>query len=217
MGSAMKLTTFLARYGTDEDCRTHLESVRWPHGPVCDRCGAVDDASPVARRPGVYRCRACGKDFRITVGTPMEDSRLPLRTWYLAMYLILASSKGISSVKLGEQLGITQKSAWFLGHRIGALLDSGEKLPLSGIVEADESYIGGKAKNLRKNAPAPAKGRGTKKPMLFAAAERGGDVRTARTGSAQDRGSRPSALALDWQRSGRSVHGRARYLPLDRP
>ena len=55
--------------------------------PVCDRCGSVDDASPVAKRPGVYRCRACGKDFRVTVGTPMEDSHLPLGTWYLAMYL----------------------------------------------------------------------------------------------------------------------------------
>ena len=114
----MKLTTFLARYRTDEACRSHLESVRWPHGPVCDRCGSVDDASPVAKRPGVYRCRACGKDFRVTVGTPMEDSHLPLRTWYLAMYLILASAKGISSVKLAEHLGVGQKTAWFLGHRI---------------------------------------------------------------------------------------------------
>jgi transposase-like protein len=181
----MKLTTFLARYGTDEACRAHLESVRWPRGPVCDRCGSVDDASPVAKRPGVYRCRACGKDFRVTVGTPMEDSHLPLRTWYLAMYLILASSKGISSVKLAEHLGIGQKTAWFLGHRIRALLNGGEKLPLSGIVEADESYIGGKAKNLRNNAPPPGKGRGTKKPMLFAAIERGGEARTARIASAK--------------------------------
>ena len=181
----MKLTTFLARYGTEEACRAHLESVRWPHGPVCDRCGAVDNATPVAKRPGVYRCRDCGKDFRVTVGTPIEDSRLPLRTWYLAMYLILASSKGISSVKLAEHLGITQKSAWFLGHRIRALLDSGEKLPLSGIVEADESYFGGKARNLRHSALRPGKGRGTGKPMLFAAIERGGEARIGRIASAK--------------------------------
>ena len=93
----------------------------------------------------------------------MQDSHLPLRTWYLAMYLILASSKGISSVKLAEHLGVGQKTAWFLGHRIRAVLDSGKKLPLSGIVEADESYIGGKARNLRNNASGPrSKGRGQK-------------------------------------------------------
>ncbi len=133
----------------------------------------------------------------------MEDSRLPLRTWYLAMYLILASSKGISSVKLGEQLGITQKSAWFLGHRIRALLDSGEKLPLSGIVEADESYIGGKARNLRNNAPRPSRGRGTQKPMLFAAIERDGQARTARIASAKIDDIAP--LLWQWTDGGRAA------------
>jgi transposase-like protein len=200
----MKLTTFLARYGTDEACRSHLESVRWPHGPVCDRCGSVDDASPVAKRPGVWRCRACGKDFRVTVGTPMEDSHLPLRTWYLAMYLILASSKGISSIKLAEHLGVGQKTAWFLGHRIRALLDGGKKLPLSGIVEADESYIGGKTRNLRNGAPRPGKpGRGTKKPMLFAAIERGGEARTARIASAKIDDIAP--LLWKWTAGGQAV------------
>ena len=193
----MKLTTFLSRFGTDEACRLHLESVRWPHGPVCDRCGSVDNASPVAKRPGVYRCRDCGKDFRVTVGTPMEDSRLPLRVWYLAMYLILASSKGRSSVKLAEHLGITQKSAWFLGHRIRALLSSGEKLPLSGVVEADESYIGGKPVNLPKSAPRPEKrGRGTAKPMLFAAIELGGEARSLVVPSAS--GAAIAPALWDW-------------------
>jgi hypothetical protein len=102
------------------------------------------------------------------------------------MYLILASSKGISSVKLAEHLGIGQKTAWFLGHRLRAMLGSGEKLPLSGIVEADESYIGGKARNLPKGAPRPEKtGRGTRKPMLFAAIERGGEARAKPIGSAR--------------------------------
>ena len=199
----MKLTTFLARYGTDEACRSHLESARWPHGPVCDRCGSVDDASPVAKRPGVYRCRACGKDFRVTVGTPMEDSHLPLRTWYLAMYLILASAKGISSVKLAEHLGVGQKTAWFLAHRIRALLARGKKWPLSGIVEADESYIGGKARNLRSSAPRPGKGRGTKKPMRFAAIERGGKARTTRIASAKIDDSAP--LLWQWTGGGQAV------------
>ena len=133
----------------------------------------------------------------MTVGTPMEDSRLPLHVWYLAMYLILASSKGISSVKLAEHLGITQKSAWFLGYRIRALLSSGEKLPLSGVVEADESYIGGKPVNLPKSAPRPEKrGRGTAKPMLFAAIERGGEARSLVVPSAS--GAAMAPALWDW-------------------
>jgi len=192
----MKLTAFMKRFGTDEACRAHLESVRWPHGPVCDRCGSVNDAALVSRRPGVYRCRACKKDFRVTVGTPIEDSRLPLRTWYLAMYLILASSKGISSIKLGEHLGVGQKTAWFLGHRIRAMLDSGDKTPLSGIVEADETYIGGKRRNVRKGTPPGVRGRGTSKPMLFAALERGGRARTAPIPSASNEAIDP--LLFGW-------------------
>ena len=170
----MKLTTLLQRFGTAEACREHLESVRWPNGPVCPHCGA----GPVGGRPGFYRCHACEEQFSVTVDTPMHGSHLPLNVWYLAMYLILASSKGISSVKLGEHLGVGQKTAWLLGHRLRAMLAAGEKLPLSGIVEADETYIGGKAGNLSKGAPRPEKrGRGTKKPMLFAAIECGGEAR----------------------------------------
>lgn len=133
----------------------------------------------------------------------MHGSHLPLNVWYLAMYLILASSKGISSVKLGEQLGITQKSAWFLGHRIRALLGRGEKLPLTGIVAADESYIGGKARNVRNNAPRPGKGRGTKKPMRFAAIERDGQARTARIRSAKIDDIAP--LLWHWTGGGQAV------------
>jgi len=199
----MKLTTFLNRFGTDETCRAHLESVRWPDGPICAHCGVVGGAGPVGGRTGFYRCRACGKQFSVTVGTPMHGSHLPLNVWYLAMYLVLASSKGISSVKLGEHLGVGQKTAWFLGHRIRALLEGGEKLPLSGIVEADESYIGGKAKNLRNNAPPAGKGRGTKKPLLFAAIERGGEARTALIGSAKIDDIAP--LLWQWTGGGQAV------------
>ena len=175
--SGMRLTAFMKKFGTNAACREHLETVRWPNGPVCPHCGSGDGAGHVGGRPGLYSCWACGKQFTVTVGTPMHGSHLPLNVWYLAMYLILASSKGISSVKLGEHLGVGQKTAWFLGHRIRALLDSGEKLPLSGIVEADQSYVGGKARNRRNKAPSPGKGRGTAKPMLFAAIERGGEAR----------------------------------------
>jgi len=186
----MKLITFMKRFDSDDACRAHLESVRWPHGPTCPHCGAVDNAKPVGGRPSWHCCHACGKQFSVTVGTPMHGSHLPLRVWYLALYLILASSKGISSVKLGQHLGVGQKTAWFIGHRIRAMLDSGDETPLSGIVEVDESYIGGKRRNARKGTPSRGRGRGTNKPMLFAAIERGGRARTAPIPSA-------SAEAID--------------------
>lgn len=182
----MKLTAFLDKFGTNEACRTHLESVRWPNGPVCPHCGADKSASTVGGREGFYRCPACKKQFSVTVGTPMHGSHLPLRVWYLAMYLTLASSKGVSSVKLAQHLGIGQKTAWFLGHRLRAMLSADKKLPLSGIVEADETYIGGKPRNLPKGAPRPKKkGRGTTKTMLFAAIQRGGEARVKPIGSAK--------------------------------
>ena len=84
----------MRKFGTDEACRAHLESVRWPDGPVCDRCGTINDAIPVEGRAGFWRCRPCGKQFSVTAGTPMHGTHLPLHVWYLAMYLILASSKG---------------------------------------------------------------------------------------------------------------------------
>jgi transposase-like protein len=144
----MKLRTFIKHFGTDEACRAHLERVRWPNRAVCDRCGSINQAGPVGGRTGFYRCHACAKQFSVTVGTPMHGSHLAVHVWYLALYLGLASSKGISSVKLGEHLGVGQKTAWFLGQRLRAMLDAGETLALSGIVAADASDIGGKSGNL---------------------------------------------------------------------
>ncbi len=175
----------MRKFATDDACRAHLEGVRWPAGPVCDRCDSINEATPVEGRVGYWRCRACGKQFSVTAGTPMHGTHLPLHVWYLGMYLILASSKGISAVKLGEQLGIQYRTAWHLAHRIRAMFASGEKPVLSGLVEADETYVGGKVSNLPKGAERPEKrGRGTKKPMLFAAIERGGEARTLAVPSA---------------------------------
>lgn len=113
------------------------ESVRWPEGPVCPSCGVIDNAVPLAtRRPGVYRCRDCGHLFSVTVGTAMEGTHLPLNVWYHAMYLILASSKGISALNLSQQLGLQYRTVWHLCHRIRAMLESGDKTPLAALIEA---------------------------------------------------------------------------------
>ena len=181
----MNLATFTETYGTDEACRAHMESVRWPAGPVCPRCGAVGEAVAISTRPGPYRCKPCGKQFTVTVGTAMEGSHLPLHVWYLAMYLMLSTAKPISAMSLSRQLDIQYRTCWHLLHRLRAMLASGEKLPLSGVVEADETYVGGKVENRPKSAPKPEKrGRGTAKSMLFAAVQRGGEARTLAVPSA---------------------------------
>lgn len=186
----MKITTFMRRFGTDDACRAHMERTRWPDGPVCPGCGSVDHAGVISTRPGWYRCHACGRQFSVTVGTALEGTHLPLRHWYLAMYLMLSTAKPISAMSLSRHLGIQYRTCWHMLHRLRAMLDGGETLPLSGIVEADETYVGGKARNLQKHRARPARGRGTSKPMLFAAIERGGEARAAVIPSA-------NAIAID--------------------
>jgi transposase-like protein len=187
----VNLITFIKQFGTDEACRAHMESVRWPNGPICPKCGSVNQASPVGRRPGVFRCKACSNQFTVTVGTAMEGTHLGLNVWYLAMYLMMSTAKPISAMSLSRQMQIQYRTCWHLLHRLRAMLSNGETMPLSGIIEADETYVGGKPRNRQKHRTAlTARGRGTDKPMVFAAVERGGEARTAVVASA-------SAMALD--------------------
>lgn len=181
----MNLRAFLKAYGSDDACRAHMESVRWPDGPVCQKCGVVNEAISIKNRIGLYRCKACGTQFTITVGTALEGTHLPLNVCYLAMYLMLSTAKPISAMSLSRHLGLQYRTCWHLLHRLRAMLDGGGRLPLSGVIEADETYVGGKVKNRQKHKTAPLKaGRGTDKPMLFAALERGGEARAAVVSSA---------------------------------
>lgn len=175
----MKLATFLRKFDTDAACRAHMESVRWPDGPICPKCGAINQAAAISTRPGLYRCHGCQGQFTVTVGTAMEGTHLPLRLWYIAMFLILNTAKPISAMSLHHHLGVQYRTCWHLLHRIRAMLADGETLPLAGIIEADETYVGGKARNRQKHRDRPRRGRGTDKPMIFAAIERGGEARAA--------------------------------------
>jgi transposase-like protein len=139
---------------TDADkARAHLEKTRWPHGPVCPHCGVVDEATYVggkAARAGVYQCNACREQFTATVGTVMESSKVPLNKWLLATYLMSASKKGISAHQLHRTLGVTYKTAWFMAHRIREAMNPADPAPIGGqgkVVEADETFVGGKEKN----------------------------------------------------------------------
>ena len=145
-----------------DKAREYLESLHWPNGPVCPHCGETEKVARLttkSARPGLILCNACRKQFTVTVGTVMEDSKIPLNKWLLAYRLLNGGKKGFSAHELHRALGITYKSAWFLMHRIRETMDTGSD-PLGGegkIVEADEAWIGGKAKNRAYRAPAPKK------------------------------------------------------------
>ena len=141
---------------TDENkAREYLEAQRWADGPECPHCGAVDEATAMqgkAHRPGLYQCRACSKQFTVTVGTVYESSKIPLHKWMLATHLVCASKTAISAHQIHRMLGITYKSAWFLMHRIREAMGSTDTSPMGGPggeVQVDETYTGNTSKRAK--------------------------------------------------------------------
>jgi transposase-like protein len=147
-----------AHFSNPDTALKFAVAMRWPHGVKCPRCGSVHVSFTAKRR--VWTCEDCPnrRQFSFKVGTVMEDSPISLDKWLLAMWLVTSAKNGISSYELHRALGITQKSAWFLEQRIRLALQSGSIEKLSGEVEADESYIGGKARSM--NAAQRRRGRG---------------------------------------------------------
>ena len=170
----------LGKHFSDEDAaREMLESLRWPNGAVCPRCGGDNPykltPKPTSKAPcrkGVWKCRACRKQFTVTVGTIFEASHIPISKWLLAIHLLSASKKGMSAHQLHRLLGVTYRAAWFMGHRLREAMRQ-EPMALDGIVEVDETYIGGPRK--RKPGRPPAGDR--EKTPVMALVERGGRVR----------------------------------------
>ena len=123
-----------------------ISDARWPNGPVCPHCDSTSVQTGATHPSQPYRCRSCRKRFSVKTGTLMANSRLSVRTWVLACYLMGGHPKGVSSLQLARDLGISRKTAWFLGHRIREAFN--DSLPLmTGTVEVDETYIGGLEKN----------------------------------------------------------------------
>ena len=150
------------RYFANEDVAlAFVANLRWPSGkPVCPRCGAEDSHSFLSTRR-LWKCRACKKQFSVKVGTIFEDSPLSLSKWLPAMWMLANCKNGISSHELARALGITQKSAWFMLHRIRLAMQSDSFQKIDGEVEVDETFIGGKARNMHKDKRARViKGRG---------------------------------------------------------
>jgi len=133
-------------FASHEAAREWLESLRWPEGPVCSHCGAINHAYKT-KKPGWYRCaeKECRKDFTVTTGTVMERSHIPLNKWLVAFYMMNASKKGVSAHQLHRALDLDYKSAWFMCHRIREAMRAGGLAPLGGsgkVIEADETYYG---------------------------------------------------------------------------
>ena len=162
---------------------TYLESIRWPDGPVCPHCGE-SERKPYPLKSEtrkLYKCAACRKQYTVTVGTIFEGSHIPLQKWLLAFYLLCSSKKGMSAHQLHRMLGVTYKSAWFLAHRIRYAMEQPPfAKPLEGVVEADETYVGGKERNRKRQDKQKRTGRGTLKTPVVVLVERGGEARSFR-------------------------------------
>jgi transposase-like protein len=151
MKNELKSLADAIRYFSDEYvCIDTVASMRWPNGPVCPKCGSVAERQHFLKAQKRFQCRDCGKQYSVKVGTIFEDSAIKLDKWLTAMWLLANCKNGISSYELARDIGITQKSAWFMLHRIREAMRTGSvtKMGGNGPVEVDETFVGGKMKNM---------------------------------------------------------------------
>ena len=165
----------------------YFEQRRWNGKPVCPHCGSFDVRERKNRKPMPFWCTDCRNYFSVRTGTVMEESRLPLRKWLMACYLLNVSRKGISSVQTATMLGVSQKTAWFLNHRIRRAMSVHADYPLEGIVEVDETYVGGKITNMHESKKPKKRGGTSGKAAVFGMRERDGEVRAMHVSSVSAR------------------------------
>ena len=175
MAADMNLVSLVAKYGDDEKCREALEKIRWPSGVACPRCG--DMSVSELCKYDKWDCNSCRYQFTVTAGTIMHRSHLPLFKWFIAIYLMVESKKGISALQMKRTLGVAYKTAWHLCHRIREAMGNEpfDGPTLFGIIEIDETFVGGLQRG---------KGRGpystSNKSIVVGAVQRDGQVRLER-------------------------------------
>ncbi len=190
METSTKSTTFKSFYQmlevlpNDNACRLFLEDLRWNGTPVCPHCGSINESHYKLNIKGVfnglYKCKDCRERFTVTVGTMFEGSHVSLRKWFIAIYIFTSHKKGISSIQLGKDLGITQKSAWFVLSRLRVNFAHKTDIKFEGIIQLDETFVGGKNKNKHNSKKVDnAQGRSVKdKTPVFGMIENGNQVFT---------------------------------------
>ena len=167
----LSLSGFLDRYGTEEQCHAALVAWRWPDGFVCPHCDGREHSFCAPRRQ--FQCSACRRQTSVRAGTVFQASKLPLRTWFVAMYLLVQSKNDIAALELMRQLGVSYEAAWLLKQKLlGAMAARNAERPLSGLIQVDDAYLGGETTR----RPGDKRGRGApnKLPFLAAVATRDG-------------------------------------------
>ena len=183
----MNLLKIFTRYPDQEACIEHLEAVRWGDEPHCPHCGSVKVARKAERhRIGRWNCRDCRASFNVLSGTIFEKTKIPLQKWFMAIGIMVNAKKSVPSFQLARDLELNQKSAWYMQQRIRAAMAADQAPLLQGIVEADETFVGGKPRKANRrmddhNRPNRPRGRGSKKipvvgAVVVGAVERGGKV-----------------------------------------
>jgi transposase-like protein len=168
----------------DEAARIHLEAQRWPDGAYCPHCGECEQVTLLqgkSTKPGTYICKACRTKFTVTVGTIFERSHIGLAKWMLAFRLMASAKKGVSAHQLHRTLGVTYKTAWFMAHRIREAMRLDAPEPMGGhgkVIEADETYIGGKETNKHRNKRNQHKDHLGGKQAVVSLVERDGSARS---------------------------------------
>ncbi len=182
----ISLVKLMGMFPDDDAAERWFIETRWPNGVTCPACKSDNIQERPTRKPQPYRCRGCRKDFSLKTGTLMQGSPLGYRTWALALFLYSSNLKGVSSMKLHRDLDVTQKTAWHLAHRIRETWND-KAAPFAGPVEVDETYIGGKRKNMSRAKRKNLTGRGAAgKAAVVGAKDRATNHVTARTAKGTD-------------------------------
>ena len=160
----------LREFGNDDNCREYLEALRWPDRVTCPRCDSPKISRVYDRK--VFDCDSCRYQFSVLAGTVLQDTKLPLPTWFATTYLMCESRKGISANQVSRMIGGSYKTAWYLCHRIRAAMKEAQTQPLGGTLEIDETYVGGKQHGKG------TRGRSLKsKEVVIGIKQRGGELR----------------------------------------